>query len=112
MIQATTAAHAQPAELQTIIFTVSPTSGRAPLTVTFCASAGIAIDFGDRTSSGMGVAPSGVCPEGAASYVTHTYATAGSYQLHGSPCPSAHSAVCGGVAMLANAVRIIVTLPP
>ena len=34
-------------------FTAAPTSGQAPLTVTFCAFAGIAIDFGDGTSSGM-----------------------------------------------------------
>jgi hypothetical protein len=89
-------------------FAASPTSGRAPLTVTFCASAGITIDFGDGASSGMDKAPPGACPAGDGSYVTHTYTAAGTYQLRGFPCPSQHDAVCGGVAEQASAVAITV----
>jgi hypothetical protein len=45
----------QPAEAiaQTVHFTAAPIAGPTPLIVRFCASAGISIDFGDGTSSGM-----------------------------------------------------------
>ena|SRR5579883_1627579 len=88
-------------------FLASPTSGRAPFTVKFCASAGIAIDFGDGASSGMGIAPAGACPADAPMYVTHVYGAPGKYRLHGSPCPVPDRA-CGVVAERANAVTIIV----
>jgi hypothetical protein len=48
-------------------FTASPTSGNVPLTVVFCADAGIVIEFGDGARGGMGEAPSGACPAGHAS---------------------------------------------
>ena len=51
--------HTQPAG-----FIASPTFGKAPLTVTFCSIAGVGIDFGDGTSSGMDMAQSGDCPAG------------------------------------------------
>jgi len=85
-------------------------TGRAPLTVAFCASAGIGIDFGDGVSSGMGIAQSGDCPEGVTSYTKHTYTAAGTYRLRGTPCPSStHGAVCGAVAQQASAITITVT---
>ena len=90
-------------------FTASPTSGRAPLTVTFCASAGVAIDFGDGTSSAMGLAQSGDCPVGGTSHIKHIYTAAGTYQLRGAPCPGSQNTNCGEVAMQASAVKIIVT---
>ena len=93
-------------------FTASPTSGRAPLTVTFCASAGIAIDFGDGTSSAMGMAQSGDCLAGSTSYVKHIFTAAGTYQLRGFPCPSPHDSICGEVAQQASAVTIAVTPGP
>jgi hypothetical protein len=94
-------------------FTASPTSGQAPLTVTFCSSAGIAIEFGDGTSSGMGVAQSGECPTDAFVTTKHTYAAAGTYQLSGSPCPSsAYGNSCGEAARQASSVQITVTPAP
>jgi PKD repeat protein len=94
-------------------FTAAPTSGQAPLTVTFCAFAGIAIDFGDGTSSAMGMAQGGDCPAGASSMTKHTYVAAGSYQLNGFPCPSsAHGMICGEVAQQAGTVKITVTPAP
>jgi hypothetical protein len=89
-------------------FTASPTSGRAPLTVTFCASAGVAINFGDGTSSAMGMAQSGDCPVGRTSHIKHTYTAAGTYQLRGAPCPGSQNTNCGEVAKQASAVKIIV----
>jgi len=91
------------------LFFATPTSGRAPLTVRFCASAGIVLDFGDGTSGGMADARSGECPPGALTTTVHTYATPGTYGLRGSPCPSPHGAVCGEVAQLAGSVKITVT---
>ena len=75
-------------------FTASPTSGNVPLTVVFCAEAGIVIEFGDGARSGMGEAPSGACPAGQTAYVTHTYTTPGTYQLRAIPCPSRGDNVC------------------
>jgi hypothetical protein len=93
-------------------FNASPTSGSAPLTVKFCAIAGISIDFGDGTSGGMGVARSGDCPIGLLSYTSHTYTAPGLYRLHGSPCPSSvlHPA-CAEASQLAGTVSITVTKP-
>jgi PKD repeat protein len=90
-------------------FSASPTSGNVPLTVAFCADAGIVIEFGDGARSGMGEAPSGACPAGRASYVTHTYTIPGTYQLRATPCPPRGNAVCGEVAQAANAVTITAT---
>jgi hypothetical protein len=99
-----------PCRAQSERFTASPTSGRAPLTVTFCASAGIVINFGDGTSGSMGIAQSGECPAGSLSVARHTYAAAGAYQLSGLPCPSStHGASCGEVARQAGTVTINVT---
>jgi hypothetical protein len=88
-------------------FTAS--SGNVPLIVVFCAHAGILIEFGDGASSGMGEAPSGACPAGQTSYVTHTYTTPGMYQLPAIPCPPRGNAVCGEVAQAANAATITAT---
>jgi hypothetical protein len=112
IIIVTTTGHAQPAEsgTQAPHFTASPTSGQAPLTVTFCASAGIGVDFGDGTSS-RGIAPSGACPMGDVSF-THIYTAAGTYQLRGFPCPSSHDTICGEVARQANTVTITVVPAP
>jgi hypothetical protein len=77
--------------------------------VKFCASAGIAIDFGDGSSSGMGLAQSGDCPAGGTSIVAHTYASAGTYHLRGLPCPGSHNTDCGKIAEQASAVEIVVT---
>jgi hypothetical protein len=104
LVMATLVAQAQPTT-----FSASPTSGPAPLTVKFCASAGIGIDFGDGMSSGMGIAQSVDCPAGETSYTTHTYMAPGTYQLRGLPCPSQHDIVCGGVAAQASATTITVT---
>jgi hypothetical protein len=90
-------------------FAASPTSGRAPLTVTFCASAGIGLNFGDGTLSQLGIAQSGECPADLTSSVRHTYTAPGTYQLRGFPCPGAHGAICGKVAEMAGTVKIIVT---
>jgi hypothetical protein len=111
VVIATIVAQAQPTTdgNRTAHFTASPTSGPAPLTVKFCASAGIGIDFGDGMSSGMGIAQSADCPAGETSYTTHTYTAPGTYQLRGLPCPSQHDIVCGGVAAQASATTITVT---
>ena len=94
---------------QSSYFAASRTSGEAPLTVTFCASAGITIDFGDGTSSGMGIARNGDCPMANSLMTRHTYTTAGDYQLTGLPCPSStHGESCGEVARQASSVKIIV----
>jgi hypothetical protein len=109
MIVASAVVHAQPTPPS---FTATPTSGRAPLMVKFCAMAGITIDFGDGASSGMDIAQSSDCPTGFGSYTTHTYATAGVYQLRGIPCPGVNAAVCGAAADQASAVKITVTSAP
>jgi hypothetical protein len=93
-------------------FTASPTSGQAPLTVTFCASAGIGLNFGDGTVSQMGIAQGDECPKGPTSVVRHTYTAPGTYQIRGFPCPGAHAATCGKVAEMAGTVTIIVTAGP
>lgn len=94
-------------------FSASPTSGQAPLTVTFCASAGISIEFGDGDSSGMSVAESGTCPVGSPMTARHTYASAGTFQLRGFPCPSAADEnPCAEVARIAGTVKITVTPSP
>jgi hypothetical protein len=106
------AVHAQPGGSQPPHFAALPTSGPAPLTVTFCASAGIGIDFGDGTSSGMNIAQNGKngnCPTGGSSYATHIYTVPGTYQLRGFPCPSPNDTICGEVAQQASAVKIAVT---
>jgi hypothetical protein len=90
-------------------FSATPTSGRAPLTVRFCSSVGISIDFGDGTSGGMGEARAGDCPNDMASHTTHTYTAPGTYQLRGFPCPGVNAAACGQVAQLAGNVKITVT---
>jgi hypothetical protein len=91
-------------------FTALPTSGQAPLTVTFCASAGIGIDFGDGTSGGMGLAQSSDCPGGSPVMVKHTYAGAGTYRLSGFPCPSSASEEsCREAARQAGIVTITIT---
>jgi hypothetical protein len=91
-------------------FTASPTSGQAPLTVTFCASAGIGLDFGDGTGGGMGLAQSGDCPGDSPAMVKHTYARAGTYRLSGFPCPSsARAEICREEARQAATVTITIT---
>jgi hypothetical protein len=102
---ATIAAHSQ----QAVQFSASPLSGPAPLMVTFCSSAGIAIDFGDGTISAMELAQGSDCPAGASSHVRHTYAAPGTYQVRGLPCPGSQNTNCGEAARLASAVRIDVT---
>lgn len=105
----TSAAWAQPTD-GSELFTATPTSGQAPLAVTFCASAGIAVDFGDGASSGMGIAQSGECPMPNATIIRHTYAAAGTYRVRGLPCPSAtHGTSCGEAAQQASTVTITVT---
>lgn len=97
-------------EAQSGQFSASPTTGRAPLTVRFCASAGIGIDFGDGSSSGMGIAQSGTCPAGSPMTAKHTYAKPGTFQLRGFPCPSAvDENPCAEVARIAGTVTITVT---
>jgi hypothetical protein len=90
-------------------FSASPISGPAPLTVTFCASAGITIDFGDGSIGGMGNASDRDCPAGDPSYTSHTYRAHGVYRLRGIPCPGIHAAICGDVANQASATTITVT---
>jgi PKD repeat protein len=93
-------------------FSASPRSGPAPLTVKFCASAGVVIDFGDGTRSGMGAAGPGDCPAGLGSlgsYVSHTYTTPGEYRLSALPCPGIHAAACGPPAAQARATVINVS---
>ena len=90
-------------------FSASPTSGKAPLIVKFCASAGIGIDFGDGAYSGMGIAQEGTCPRPGSVFTTHTYENAGAYKLKGVPCPGVHASDCGAVASQANAVTVEVT---
>lgn len=92
-------------------FTASPTSGTAPLIVKFCAAAGIAIDFGDGTSSGMQAAAPRDCP-GFSNSAFHMYTRAGIYHLRGGPCPSsALHPECGEAAEEASAVVITVKSP-
>jgi PKD domain len=99
-------------EAQSVQFTASPTSGPAPLTVKFCASAGISIVFGDGTSSGMGSAQDGNCSAGLSWYTSHTYTAPGTYRLRGFPCPSSmFHTECGQAAAQANGVIITVTRP-
>jgi len=94
-------------------FAAYPTSGPAPLTVKFCAFAGISIDFGDGSSSGLGKAKSGDCPGDAPLVTTHSYGTPGVYRIGGAPCPSAElHPLCGEVANLANTITITVTRAP
>ena len=97
------------ASAQSVLFVAVPVSGPAPLTVTFCAAAGITLNFGDGASSGMQASRSEACPPGISSHVTHTYAAPGTYALRGLPCPSPHAAVCGAVAQQASQVKIVVT---
>lgn len=107
--------HAQPAanDAQYTQFTASPTSGVAPLTVRFCASAGISLDFGDGSGSGMGVPLNGDCPPGLSTYVSHTYTVPGTYHLRGLPCPSSMlHPECGQAAAQAGLVTIAVTGAP
>jgi hypothetical protein len=110
-ILSASAVHAQPATNgpQSALFSASPTSGPAPLTVKFCSAAGIGIDFGDGKGSGMGVSSSGECPAGMGSSVTHVYTVPGTYQLRGSPCPGSPNSRCGEAADQANTVTITVT---
>ena len=105
-------AYGQSVDSQSPLFTASPTSGPAPLRVTFCASAGIGIDFGDGGTSGMGIARKDDCPRGGSSFATHTYSMVGTYQLRGFPCPSPHENLCGEVARQASTLKIVVTAPP
>jgi hypothetical protein len=93
---------------QSPFFSAAPTSGPAPLTVTLCASAGIVIDFGDGSRSGLGMPPNGVCPTAGSVFAKHTYTTPGTYQLRGFPCPSPHAEVCEEVAQQASKVSITV----
>jgi PKD repeat protein len=111
MAVATSVVYAQPdtALAQTPYFSAAPMSGNAPLTVTFCASVGIALDFGDGVSAAMGMAPSGECPAGVTSSIRHTYAAAGIYQVRGLPCPGSMYTTCGLVAQMASAIQITVT---
>jgi len=87
-------------------FSASPISGKAPLIVKFCASAGIGIDFGDGTSAGMGIAPEGTCPQPGSAFTTHKYENTGAYKLKGFPCPGGNAIHCGAVASQANAITI------
>jgi hypothetical protein len=103
MMIATTAAHGQ----QRASFSAVPLSGPAPLTVTFCASAGIALDFGDGTGSAMDLAQS-ECPVGSTSHIRHTYGAPGTYHVRGLPCPGSQNTNCGEVAQQASAVMITV----
>src|SRR5437667_5400024 len=74
-------AHVSMSAAQLASFSAVPQSGPAPLAVKFCASAGVVIDFGDGTHSGMGAAAPGECPAGLNSYVSHTYTIPGEYRL-------------------------------
>jgi len=94
---------------RSVYFAASPTSGPAPLTVKFCASAGIGLDFGDGTSSGMGIAQAGDCPAAGSLMTTHTYTAPGTFQVTGRPCPSSsHAASCAEVARQASSTTITV----
>ena len=102
----------QPAEAiaQSVHFIAAPTAGPTPLIVRFCASAGITIDFGDRTSSGMQGARDGDCPAGLSYFVSHTYTAPGIYHLRGFPCPSSMlHPECGDAAGQASSVTVTVT---
>ena len=90
-------------------FSASPASGPAPLTVKFCASAGIGIDFGDGTSGGMGPAHAADCAKPAAVFTTHVYEKPGTYKLGGFPCPGVNAAQCGAVADQAKTLTVTVT---
>ena len=94
---------------QSPLFSAAPTSGPAPLTVTLCASAGILIDFGDGSRSGLAMPQDGVCATAGSVFVKHTYTMPGTYQLRGFPCPSPHAEVCEEVAHQASKVSITVT---
>ena len=112
VVSSATFAGAQAASAQapdSTYFSASPTSGKAPLIVKFCASSGIGIDFGDGTSGGMGVAPDGTCPRPESAFTTHSYEHPGAYKLKGFPCPGVNAASCGAVAGQANAIAIEVT---
>ena len=105
----------QPSEAiaQTVHFTAAPSAGPAPLTVKFCASAGIVIDFGDGIRSGMQGARSGDCPAGLSTFVLHTYTAPGTYHLRGFPCPSSMlNPECGEAAGQAATVNVTVTRAP
>ena len=98
---------------QTVHFTAEPSAGSAPLTVKFCASAGIVIDFGDGTRSGMQGARSGDCQAGLSTFVLHTYTAPGTYHLRGFPCPSSMLyPECGEAAAQAGTVNVTVTRAP
>jgi|SRR5579872_2594979 len=100
-------AGAQPVE--PAYFSASPKSGKGPLIVEFCASAGIGIDFGDGTTGGMEIAPEGTCPRPGSVFTTHKYENTGSYKLKGFPCPGINAIQCGAVAKQATAIIIEVT---
>ena len=103
---------AQPAEAiaQTVHFAAAPIAGPTPLIVRFCASAGINIDFGDGTSSGMQGGRNGDCPAGLSYFVSHTYTAPGIYHLRGFPCPSSMlHPECGEAAGQASSVTVTVT---
>src|SRR3954468_6337833 len=111
---ATASAAEQWAQVETTpvaYFGASPTSGKAPLVVTFCATAGIGVDFGDGTTAGLSQGPTGICRTGGLS-ATHTYAAAGIYRVKGFPCPGSHNTDCGEVANQASAVVITVLAGP
>jgi hypothetical protein len=99
----------QPQPSDAPFFSATPVSGEAPLTVKFCASAGIGIDFGDGTSGGMGPAQTGDCSKPAAVYATHVYEKPGTYKLGGFPCPGVNAAQCGAVADQARTLTVTVT---
>jgi len=102
----------QPAEAiaQTVHFAAAPIAGPTPLIVRFCASAGINIDFGDGTSSGMQGERNGDCPAGLSYFVSHTYTAPGIYHLRGFPCPSSMLHLeCGEAAGQASSVTVTVT---
>lgn len=101
------------AAAQTVHFTAAPMSGPAPLTVKFCASAAIVIDFGDGTRSGMEGARGADCAAGLSAVVSHTYTAPGTYRLRGFPCPESmlhHE--CGDAAAAASKTTITVTRAP
>lgn len=89
----------------------SPTSGSAPLTVTFRTTAGdeesFSVDFGDGTSAKMGVSEGGV-----ARAVSHIYTRTGTYTaqlVSGTGCSDAAvQAGCLGVSRLLGSVTITV----
>ena len=98
---------------QTVHFTAEPSAGPAPLTVKFCASAGIVIDFGDGTRGGMQGARRGDCPAGLSTFALHTYTAPGTYYLRGFPCPSSMlNPECAEAAGQAGTVNVTVTRAP